>query len=147
MVRQLLGDQAVIDFARRVRDTRVAEASQQMMRNSATHRRGMAQRQMDAETGLLAAANNASVQGVRSWLMERLSHILTERKNRPMAEILMTPMRDMAQVASHIRRMRQQQERLRQIDNPQRQLVPAFPMGGLASISGLTPDRRGDERR
>ena len=140
MARTLLGDQAAVDFVRMVRDVKVAEQSKAMMRNSATHRRGQAQKQEDAETGLLSAANNASVQGFRNWLVERAGQILSERRNRPMADILTTPMSDTAEVARHLYRMRQQQDRLRQIDNPTRITIP---IGGFAGM----PSRANDDRR
>lgn len=141
MVRQLLGDQAAVDFTRMVRDIRVAEASKAMMKNSSTHRRGMAQKQEDADTGLIAAANNASAQGVRNWLVERATQILTERRNAPMAEILTTPMSDTAQIARHLYRMRQQQDRLRQIESPTR---IAIPIGSFAGMP-FSEDRRKSE--
>lgn len=118
LIRQLFGDEAVVDFTRAVRNQKVAEGSQNMMRNSATHRRGVAQKQADAEMGLVAAVENANVRGVRNWLLERLTQVLTERKNRPMADILTTPMDDTANVARHIHNMRRQQERLRAATQP-----------------------------
>lgn len=116
MMRALFGDEATVAFTRAVRDQKVAEASQRMLGNSATHRRGIAQKQMDAETGLVAAVENANTRGVRNWLLERMTQLMTERRNRPMADILTTPMSDTARVAQHIHNMRQQQERLRQLE-------------------------------
>lgn len=112
MIRQMFGDEAAVAFTRSVRDQKVAESSQRMMANSATHRRGVAQKQKDAETGLVAAVEQANVRGVRNWLLEKLSQILTERRNRPMADVLTTPLSDTARVAQHLNRMRTQQERL-----------------------------------
>lgn len=141
MVRQLLGDQAAVDFTRMVRDIKVAEASKAMMKNSSTHRRGMAQKQEDADTGLIAAANNASAQGVRNWLVERATQLLSERRNAPMANILTTPMSDTAQIARHLYRMRQQQDRLRQIDSPTRITIPIGSFAGMP----FSEDRRQSE--
>lgn len=118
MIGALLGDEAAVTFARAVRDQRVAEASGRMMANSATHRRGMAQKQMDAETGLIAAVENANMRGVRNWIVERMTQMFTERRNRPMADILTTPMSDTARVAQHLYNMRQQQQRLSRYANP-----------------------------
>jgi hypothetical protein len=112
MIRQMFGDEAAVSFTRSIRDQKVAESSQRMMGNSATHRRGVAQKQKDAETGLVAAAEMASARGVRNWLLERMTQILTERRNRPMADVLTTPLSDTAKVAQHLNRMRVQQERL-----------------------------------
>lgn len=117
LIRQLFGDQAAVAFTRAVRDQKVAEQSQSMLRNSATHRRGVAQKQADAETGLVAAVENANARGVKNWLLERMTQVLTERRNRPMADILTTPMADTATVARHLHNMRRQQERLQQFAN------------------------------
>ena len=124
MVRTLFGDEAAITFSRAIRDQKVAEGSGRMMNNSATHRRGMAQKQKDAETGLVAAVNNANAQGVRNWLLEKATQILTERRNRPMADILTTPMTDTARVAQHLYNMRQQANRLQRFNQPQPLRVP-----------------------
>jgi len=118
MIRTLFGDEAAVAFTRAVRDQRVAESSGRMMANSATHRRGVAQKQKDAETGLVAAVENASTTGVRNWLLERATQIMTERRNRPMADILTTPMSDTARVAQHLYNLRQQEARLRQFAQP-----------------------------
>lgn len=142
MIRALFGDEAAVTFTRAVRDQRVAEQSQRMMGNSATHRRGMAQRQEDAETGLTAAVENANVRGVRNWLLERATQILTENRNRPMAGILTTPMSDTASVARHLHRMGQQESRLRHINAPRQRQLPAAGIGG--SMPGAFND---DERR
>lgn len=130
MIRSLFGDEAAVTFTRAVRDQRVAEQSQRMTGNSATHRRGMAQRQEDAETGLMAAVENANVRGVRNWLLERATQILTENRNRPMAGILTTPMSDTASIARHLHRMGQQEGRLRQINAPRDRQTPAAGVGG-----------------
>ena len=136
MVRALLGDEAAVSFARMVRDIRVAEASKGMLRNSATHRRGQAQKQMDAETGLQAAIQAASVRGARNWLVERAAQILTENRNRPMADILTTPMSDTAQVAMHLHRMQQQANRLAQFSQPR--LMQPAAAGRLAPNANVS---------
>lgn len=141
MVREMFGDQAVITFTRAVRDQKVAEASQGMMRNSATHRRGMAQRQMDAETGLVSALDNASVKGVRNWMVERAAQIVTEHRNRPMGDILTTPVSDTAQVARHLYGLRQQETRLREINRPRQGRIPTTAASG--AIGSENEERRG----
>lgn len=135
MVRALLGDEAAVSFARMVRDIKVAERSTAMTRNSATHRRGQAQKQMDAETGLTAAVEAASVRGARNWLLERASQILTERRNLPMSRILTTPMNDTAQVAMHLYRMQQQANRLAQFAQPR--LAQPAAVGRI--VPGVVP--------
>lgn len=141
LIRTLFGDEAVVTFTRAVRDQRVAEASRSMTQNSATHRRGVAQRQRDAETGLVAAVEGANVSGIRNWILERATQLLTERRNRPMADILTTPMSDTAAVARHIHNMRQQSNRLQQIDQPSRIQGPAT-IAVPASSSQAAADRR-----
>lgn len=118
MIRTLFGDRAVIDFVRAVRDQKAAELSQAMTKNSATHRRGVAQKQMDAETGLVAAVENMNVRGARNFILDWATRMLTERRNRPMAEMLATPLSDTARVAQNITRMRVQQQRMRDLNQP-----------------------------
>lgn len=118
MIRTLFGDRAVVDFARAVRDQKAAEMSQAMLRNSATHRRGVTQKQMDSETGLVAAVENMNARGARNFILDWATRLLTERRNRPMAEMLATPMSDAARVAQNITRMRVQQQRLQGLNQP-----------------------------
>jgi hypothetical protein len=118
MIREMFGNDAVVTFTRAVRDQRVAERSQAMTGNSRTHLRGQAQKQKDSETGLTAAVENANARGVRNWLLERMTQMLTERRNRPMSRILTTPINDTAQVAQHIARMREQEALLRRLSGP-----------------------------
>lgn len=134
MIRMLFGDEAVVRFARAVRDQKVAERSQSMMANSRTHLRGEAQRQMDTETGLRAAVDSASVNGARNAILQWAGQLLTERRNRPLSRILTTPMNDTAAVAQHLARMRAQQQRLQEIDR--RRSLPTFGVGGRAAIIG-----------
>lgn len=136
MIRLLLGDDAAVSFTRAVRDQKVAEASQQMMANSATHRRGRAQKQKDLDTGLSAAVKNANAKGVRGWLLEKADQIMTEHRNRPLSRIMTTPMKDTAEVARHIHNMRRQQNRLMQIEAPRSVMLNernAMAVGGSAS--------------
>lgn len=139
MARQLLGDQAAIGFTRMIRDLKVAEQSQRMMGNSATHRRGVAQRQEDAETGLNTARELASPGGMRNWLFERAIQAATENRNRPMASVLTTPMSETAQVAMHLHRMQQQQNRLLQFAQPM--LLPPAWAGQIApAVNPTVPE-------
>lgn len=130
MARAILGDEAAIRFARIIRDLKVAEQSQRMMGNSATHRRGVAQRQEDAETGLNTAREMLSPGGMRNWLFERAQQMALEHRNAPMADILTTPMSDAARVAMHLHRMQQQQSRLAQFAQPM--LLPTPAAGQIA---------------
>lgn len=135
MIRELFGRDALVDFVRAVREQRVAESSQGMLRNSATHRRGVTQKQKDAETGLTTAIENANAQGVKKWLLEKAMQIAVERRNRPMARILTTPMSDTANVAMHLERMRNQQNRLQRFSRP----VPQrrFSIGAHGATPGV----------
>ncbi len=142
MIRQILGDEAAVTFSRAVRDNAVAEATGNMMKNSATHRRGVTQKQKDAETGIVGAVKNANTQGLKHWLAERAMQLLTERKNRPLAEIMTTPMSDTARVAEHIYRMQQQAARLAQYERP------AFTMNPVTTPVGtITTDDRDQARK
>ncbi len=147
IVRQLLGDRAAVEFTRTVRDIKVAEQSKGMMRNTATHRRGQAQKQEDLETGLQSAVQNANAKGMLRSFMEQAAQVLSENRNRPMANILTTPMNDTARVAMHLHRMQQQQNRLAQFAQPR--LAQPAAAGRLAPM--LNPmleeaDRRGPLR-
>jgi hypothetical protein len=135
MIRALFGPEAAITFTRAVRDQRVAEASQRMMANSATHRRGVAQQQMQTETGLMAAVGNANAGGVRNWLLQRATQLVTERRDRPMAAILTTPMSDTAQIAQHLARMRGQAGVLTRAEEPVRATLPAAGAAGSATAA------------
>lgn len=132
MVRNLLGDDAAVSFTRALRDQRVAEGSQRMMANSATHRRGQTQKQMDSDTGLDTATQLASPGAMRSWLIEKAHQLALEHRNRPMADILTTPMNDTARVAMHLHRMQQQQNRLAQFAQPR--LAQPAAAGRLAPM-------------
>jgi len=137
MIREMFGDDAVVSFTRAVRDQKVAERSQGMTQNSRTHMRGMQQKQRDSETGLAAAVENANARGVRNWLLERMTQMLTERRNQPLSRILTTPMSDTAQVAQHLARMRQQEQRLRQLDAPRPQSSRTLGVTGGQAGGGL----------
>ena len=142
MIRHLFGDDAVVAFTRAVRDQKVAEGSQRMMANSATHRRGVAQKQKDADTGIMAAVENANARGVRNWLLEKGQQILTENRNRPMSSILTTPMRDTAEVARHLHNLREQQSRLAKFSRPPTWPLPAATSASEAITSAFNREKR-----
>lgn len=124
MIRQLFGDPAVVSFTRAVRDQKVAEVSQAALGNSKTEMRRETKLQKDADTGLIAAAQNANVRGVRNWIAEKLTQALTERRNRPLSRVLTTPMSDTASVARHLYRMGQQEARMARINAPRARVTP-----------------------
>ena len=142
MIREMFGDQAAVDFTRAVRDQKAAEMSQAMTKNSATHRRGVARSQAETETGLVSAARNANVSGVIKWLTDTVLHITTELRNRPMAEMLTTPMTDTARVAQNIHRMRAQQQRIDRIGQP-----PAWRPRAMPAVTAISDEDRSQRRR
>jgi len=142
MMRTMFGDEAVVTFARAVRDQKVAEASGRMMINSATHRRGVAQKQKDAETGLVSAAKMANAKGVMNWLGEMYDKVMLERRNRPMADILATPMNDTARVAQHLYNLRQQEARLQRFAKPRARQ----PLGVGLLAPTINPPQEGGTR-
>ena len=113
----LFGHEGTVAVAQMVRDLGIATRSGRMLGGSQTAARLARSQNADIETGILAAAENASLQGAKNWLTQRLLSIMTERRNQPLAEIATTPMNDMAEVARHIHNMRtaqQYQERIAQ---------------------------------
>ncbi len=105
-MREMFGDQAAIDFVRAVRDQAVATRTRNSLGNSRTHIRGMVQDAKDADVNLVGSAANANIGSVKEWLTATFVNFLRERKNRPLAGIVTTPMRDTSRVAEHLQRMR-----------------------------------------
>jgi len=95
----------------------------------------VAQQQMQTETGLMAAVGNANAGGVRNWLLQRATQLVTERRDRPMAAILTTPMSDTAQIAQHLARMRGQAGVLTRAEEPVRATLPAAGAAGSATAA------------
>lgn len=125
-IRTILGDRAAVDFTRTVRNINAAEKTFQM--NSRTHIRGEVKAQEEAFTGLEAARRGWSLSAMRDAVIDRLGQVLTERKNRPMADVLTTPMSNTPRVAMHIDRMRRQEARLRALAQPR---VRPVPLSGI----------------
>lgn len=105
-IREMFGDQGVVSVVQMVRDLGIQTRSARMLGNSQTALRLARRQEADAETGIRAAAEHASIKGARNWIIERLHTLLTERRNRPLAEIATTPMSDTAEVARHLHNMR-----------------------------------------
>lgn len=132
-VRSLFGDRAVVDLTMATRDAATATRSGRMLGNSATAMRLARRADSDAETGIQAAADMASVRGIRNAILERLTRIVTERRNQPLAEIATTPMRDTAAVARHIHNMRAAQRYQSALRQPSPQSLQASSVaGGIA---------------
>lgn len=138
-IRELFGARAAAQVAQMTRDASIATRSQRMLGNSQTHMRGMRQREADADTGVLAAAQNMNMSGIKSAMLDRLWAFFTERRNRPLAEIATTPMRDTAEVARHIHNMRVAQEFVRRITSQTQAGRLSSP--SLAGISASTNDK------
>ena len=135
-VRELFGDQAVVAVAQMTRDLGIATRSGRMLGGAQTAMRLARRQDADADTGIRAAAENASVQGAKSWIIQKLHNLLTERRNRPLAGIATTPMSDTAEVARHIHNMRAAQRYRQALDVPSpNALVGAGAMSGAASTS------------
>ena len=130
-IRALFGDEAAVSFTRAVRDQKAAELSQAATKNSRTHIRGQVQKNMDSDTGILAAAESANASGLKNWLMEKATQLLTERRNRPLADMVTTPMRDTAAVAQRIAEMRAAQARMAAAAQPSN--------NGIRSSMALAP--------
>lgn len=147
LVGRLFGQRDAVAFARTVRDAEVANKSKAMLGNSQTHRRGQMARTMDADLGIVSAAQNASSQGVRNWLTEKLLSLFRDRRNVPLAEISTTPMSDVFGVARNIHNIRQTQGRLERIRQPtHRPLAAAGAIAGQSAQKNAWIEERGDRR-
>lgn len=131
-ISKLFGEQARNDFTRVIRNTKTAERSFQM--NSRTHIRGEVKEQMEGDHSVDAARNLMSVGGIRDWALQTAKRLLVERKNRPMADIITTPVSDTPRTAMQLQLMRQNQERMRQFAQPQINSQGALAAGGVSAL-------------
>lgn len=140
-IRDLFGRDEALAFTRAVRNIKVAESGKAALGNSATHRRGVAKEQAEEKMGIVSAAENASASGLKKFLMDTARRVLMEGVNRPMSEILSTPMGDTARVAQHIHNMRLQQQRMQTLQQPSDLRVP---IAATATTAGevLAPRKR-----
>lgn len=127
-IRTLFGNRSVVEFTRVIRNIEAAEKTFAM--NSRTHIRGQVKGQEEAYTSLEGARRSWSIGAVRDLLLEKAGQVLTERRNRPMADIITTPVSDVPRTAMHVQRMRQQQNRLRQLAQPRVRQIPASGIYG-----------------
>lgn len=129
MINKMFGPQATVQLIKSVRDAHIATRTSRMMAGSPTAARQMRASQMDAETGILAAVDQASVSGIRNaalrWVMQRLS----ESRRQALANVSTTYLKDTAAVARHIHMMRQAQERSQAL---------AQPGTGASTLAGVT---------
>jgi len=146
MIGEMFGQDAARTFSRAMRDQEVAARTRRMMGGSPTEPRRAEREAQETEAGLVAAVEQANFGSLRSWLGQMLARAITERRNRPMADVLTTPMSDTARVAQHIYNMRQAQSRMQQLAQPRLRL-PATP-GQIAPASNALLEvliDRGDE--
>jgi hypothetical protein len=140
-IARLFGRAEAMAFTRAVRNIKVAEGGKAALGNSATHRRGIAQEQAEQNMGVVSAFESASESGVKKYLMDTARRVLMEGINRPMSEILTTPMSDTARIAQHIQGMRTQQQRMQTLQQPS---DLRLPIASASSVSGqmLAPKPR-----
>lgn len=138
-IRELFGDQAAVDLARLTRDSAIAAKSGAALKGSQTHMRGQFAREMDADTGVMAAAQDMNVRGIRNAMLDKLWSFFTERRNLPMSQIATTPMQDTAEVARHVHNMRVAQEFVRRVQA--QRPMPVTPRIGLTGLgAAITSD-------
>lgn len=138
-IRELFGDQAAVDLARMTRDAAIATRSGAALKNSATHMRGQVAKEFDADTGVMAAAQDMNVRGIRNAMLDKLWSFFTERRNLPMSQIATTPMQDTAEVARHVHNMRVAQEFVRRVQA--QRPMPVTPQIGLTGLgAAITSD-------
>lgn len=137
-VRTILGDEAAMDLARLVRDNRVATMSKNMLSGSQTHVRGERQAAENVDLGILASVEQANFRGFRKAMLDRAIGWIREGRDRRLAKVVTTPMRDTAAVAENIDRMRYAQERARYYAN--RPPLPSGWAGRLGPVPGVYPE-------
>lgn len=142
VIETLFGRPGVVALVQAVRDAGVATKSGRMLGGSQTAMRLARRADADAETGILGAAEIASVRGVRNALMQRLATMLAERRNQPLAEIVTTPLRDTAEVARHIHNMRTAQQYRQRVSLPSPYVAPSINALMNAAGQGLADGRR-----
>ncbi len=103
---RLFGRQAVLELQRALTSVRVANQSSRRIGGSQTYQRGEMRRAMDGEINAVAAADSLSFGAVRKWLADMAAIAMRGRRNEHMADVVMTPMRDMPRVAEHLARLR-----------------------------------------
>lgn len=143
-IRLMFGKDAARDWTRMVRDLQVGTKSRNMLGNSATHRRGEAQVADDAESGmgLISAADNASVGGMRAWLMDNVRHFVRERRNRALNEVMTTPVSNAPRSAQHIHEMRRGAERLKDYEAAPERMGERLGKGAGFGSTRVTSERQ-----
>lgn len=135
--RQIFGNDAAVQMTRVVRDIRAAEET--FKQNSRTAVRQQARQRENADIDLVAAHQQMNAQGIRNALLGWFRQLLTEMRQRPMANIITTPARDTAGMAMHLERMRNQAARLRAFDRTSQ--PQTLPIGGLVGTATNQSER------
>lgn len=138
MVRTILGGDAAVDMLRLIRDNQVATKSKNMMAGSPTQPRQARQAEMNADLGLLQAAELPTTpQILLSYLKKYTIDKVRERRNTGIARILTTPMRDTPTLAMHLERMRQARAQMERYARPPTRAIPAAQLiGDILSAYG-----------
>lgn len=106
MIRDILGDDAAVQMARKIRDLNVASRSKEMMRGSPTHIRKQVQEEQDADIHLVESAQHLDLKNWREALLQRAIAMWREKRNKVMGKALTTPMSDVPAVAENLERMK-----------------------------------------
>lgn len=145
MVRTVLGDEAAVSLARVVRDNKVATKSKNMLGGSQTAARLARQKEDDTDLGLLASVDQANLGSFRKLLLDWTVNVVKERRNRGLARLVTTPVRDTAGTAEIIERMRSAAAVRQQAQQP---LNPLMGYSGIiGSPAAATDDYLDDQNR
>ena len=126
VIRDIFGNEASVEFSRLLRDAKVAARSTRMMGGSPTQPRQQLEAIATGDIDLIASLDQASISSFRNAAVKWVANKLKERRNREIAKIATTPMRDVPRVAEHLERMRRARARmLAGRERPQPQLAPA----------------------
>lgn len=127
LVRTMFGDEAAVDMRRLVRDLNVATRSKNMMHGSPTQPRQARQREHNADLELL---NTTEIPSTLGEFLNKLQKYtvgrVIERRNAQTGQILTTPVRNTAQVAEQVERMRQAQAMAARYARPYSNVREAF---------------------
>src|SRR5690606_20229935 len=124
--RILSGIEAYVDYSRRFQDATVAARATRMMGGSPTHPRQQLEAIATGDIDLIASLDQASISSFRNAAVKWVANKLKERRNREIAKIATTPMRDVPRVAEHLERMRQARARMiAGREHPRLQYAPA----------------------
>ncbi len=139
MIRELLGDEAAIVMARFTRDAGTMATSRDMMRGSQTHKRGQVQKEQDQDIDIVSAAENADWRDWKSAALQAARAVWRESRNKKLAKVLVTPMRDVPAVAQQLEQMKRaravaEQYALPRGGRPARQPAAGAQIGNIEDV-------------